>query len=336
MACQGAGKAVAGIYPLLFPPHGYRGQLYWVRDSLACMGEDAHTSLLAATREGEVRLPLHIEVKLLTGQRVHLGPALTTPNSSRLKQMPSLSMTILEDVILTCHKEMDKEERRQAEWELEVPEPEPEPEEEKKEEEDEEKKEEGREEKDGEEEDGAKDDSSENVEDPNLTKEHLKESKKLYVDYDDTCVTVEQLVDHFKDFGTIEDIYLVTNHRRYAVVTFSSPVVAAALASKQHSLPLQAGHTPLRLRGGSGRPRVPPRQQRDAVCPFRCKYLRSLYFTKGDTQCPQEPPEPHSWQPLWPHPLEPGQVPDVEQRQQRRNPCQLHPVSRGQGYGLPL
>ena len=268
MACQGAGKAVPGVYPLLFPPHGYRGQLYWVRDSLACMGEDAHTSLLAASREGEVRLPLHVEVKLLTGQRVHLGPAITTPNGSRLKQMPSLSMTILEDVILTSHKEMDEEEKRQAEWELEVPEPEPEPEGET--------EEEGEEKEDCEDEEAKekkeeKEDFVEEVEDHNLTKEYLKESKKLYVDFDDSCVTAEQLQEHFQTFGQIDHLYLVTNHRQYAVVTFSSPVVVAALAGKQHSLPLPVGHTPLRLRGGSGRPRVPPRQQRNGVCPFRYK-----------------------------------------------------------------
>ena len=86
------------------------------------------------------------------------------------------------------HKEMDQEEKRQAEWELEVPEPEPEPEgetEEEGEEEEDWEKEEAKEKKE------KKEDCAEEVEDPNLTKEYLKESKKLYVDFDDSCVTAE-------------------------------------------------------------------------------------------------------------------------------------------------
>ena len=253
-----------GIYPLLFPPHGYRGQLYWVRDSLACMGEDAHTSLLAASREGEVRLPLHVEIKLLSGQQLHLGPALTTPNTSRLKKMPSISMTVMEDVILATHKEMEKEEKRQVEWELEVPEPDPEPEPEAEKMEEEEimgKKEEEGDEKIGEDDKG-------DPEDPDVTRAHVAESKKLYVDFHDGCVTTGVLRDHFETFGPVEDIYIVTTHRYYAVVTFSSPTVVASLVGKEHTL--EEGHVPLRLRGGSGRrPRVPPRQQRDGICPFR-------------------------------------------------------------------
>ena len=47
LVCQGAGVAVPGVWPLLFPRPGYKGQLNWLADVAVCMGKDADSALLA-------------------------------------------------------------------------------------------------------------------------------------------------------------------------------------------------------------------------------------------------------------------------------------------------
>ena len=121
---------MAGIYPLIFPPAGYHGQLNWLGDTAACMGMEAYNVLLAASKEDKFELPTHVEVKHVTGNTVHLGPNLTTPTPSGIKRMPSLSVIIKVDKIVVRHEELVRQDKWNMEWELNIPEEEPKKEEE--------------------------------------------------------------------------------------------------------------------------------------------------------------------------------------------------------------
>ena len=267
--------AVAGRYPFFFPKVGYKGQLSWLVDTAACGGEEAYSILVSAAREGEVQLPLHVDIRLSTGQSVHLGPGLTTPSPGHLKRTPALSLEVRGGVLVTSHREVERQEEREAAWELKVPEP---PEEEKNGGEEEETKKEEKEKDDSDDEDvgefvpeekGPAKGGEEEVKRQREQEEARR--KKVFVDCDDpSTVTLDQLRRHFEHHDTVENMYMFRDH---AVVTLKSPMIAQALAGKNHTLQRtleQGGCVPLRLRGGSGRGRgVPPRQQRDNTCPFR-------------------------------------------------------------------
>ena len=285
--------AVAGIYPIFFPKPGYKGQLAWLQDTAACGGEDAYSILLSAATEGEVQLPRHVEIRHSIGLSVHLGPGLTTPSPGHLKRTPSLSLEVREGVLVTKHRELERQERREEAWELQVPEP-PEVEEiedgkkeEKGKEEVKEKEEKEKKEK-KEEDHGCEEEEVEfEVEKPSektreevrrQREEELARRKKIFVQSDDPSVTLDDLRAHFEQHDIVENIYLYRDH---AVVTLKSAVVSQSLAGKVHTLqrtPEQGGCVPLRLRGGSGRVRgVPPNQQRDNTCPFRYPGRNVLY-----------------------------------------------------------
>ena len=85
---------------MVFPPIGYKGQLYWLSESAVCLGKDAYSSLIAASKEGEVELPCHVEIRLNTDQILHLAPNLTQPSPSNLKRMPSLAIDSKEEMLL--------------------------------------------------------------------------------------------------------------------------------------------------------------------------------------------------------------------------------------------
>ena len=292
LACQAARVAVTGVYPFFFPKAGYKGQLAWLRDTAACGGEDAFSILLSAAREGEVQLPRHVDIRHASGQSVHLGPALTIPRPRDLKRSPALSLEVVAGRLVTSHREVERQEKREAVWELQVPEP-PEVEEGKVEDgevengevEDGEveegegdekqnlkkkKKEEDMEETQGEPmEEGPAEVNHEEVE--RQQEQEVARRKKIFVDCNDLgSVTLEQLRAHFEQFDKVDDIYMFGDH---TVVTLKSAFIAQALAGRNITLQRsaeQGGSVPLRLRGGSSRGRsVPPRQQRDNVCPFR-------------------------------------------------------------------
>ena len=267
--------AVPGVYPFLFTKAGYKGQLAWLQDTAACGGVKAFSILLSAAREGEVQLPLNVEIRHKSGQSVHLGPALTTPSTRDLKRSPALSLEVVAGRLVTKHGEVERQEGKEAAWELQVPEP-PEVEEGQKEKQEDQKPK--KKEEDGEEveekacnpvEEGPTKDSLEE-----MRKQEEQEAvrrKKIFVHCDNpSSVTLEQLKLHFQQYDTVENIFMFLDH---AVVTMKSAVVAQSLAGRTATLqraPELGGCVPLRLRGGSGRVRgVPPRHQRNIVCPFR-------------------------------------------------------------------
>ena len=277
LACQGAGVAVHGYYPLIFPSIGYRGQLWWLANIAGCFGKEAYKALMDSSKEGEVELPLHIEIKLEDGQTIHFGPNLTSPNTYNLHRTPSVTTIKKVGLLLVTHKDNDKQDKQEAEW-VTIPETE---ENIAREIEDLPNNEITKPEDKGnwKEEDknmGDYNDSKDFPKEKNfddLDKELLEqrrvnalESKKIYVHFDDITISKEQLNSHFNTYGEVQDIYFPTSTNLPAVVTYSSPAVVTSLIGREHSL---GGSIPLRLRGGSGRYRIPPTTLQDSVCPFR-------------------------------------------------------------------
>ena len=113
--------AVPGIWPLLFPPLGYNGQLSWLEDTAACMSKRAYTALLAASKEGRVELPKYLTIKLVTGHTVYLGPNLTIPTTANLKRTPNIQLLQYKYTCVATHKQVKKEEERARQWDDELP-----------------------------------------------------------------------------------------------------------------------------------------------------------------------------------------------------------------------
>jgi hypothetical protein len=272
LACQAAGVAVFGLYPLVFTAKGYSGQLAWLLDTAACGGQQAYTTLLQGSREGPLQLPQHIEV-LTESRKVHLGPELLTPTTRNLARMPRVTVTSSNSYLMVKHVVAEEEELDGEGEEEEEPPEEQKPEEKKKEEK---KEEEDEEEEEGEEiverkEKAGRDDVDELKK---FRKEDAAGHKKLYVDISKLDVSVEQLRRHLQQYGEVEDIHMSKGpYSNFATITMASPVVAGALLGAQHTLQrsrAEGGTAVLRLRGGSGRmPRVPPQQQQQMVCPLR-------------------------------------------------------------------
>ena len=251
-----------------------------------------------------MQLPRHVDIRTSSGQSVHLGPSLTTPGTAHLKRTPALTVLVQEEMLMTRHQDVERQERKEEAWELKVPGPpgESEPPEGKKEGEDteqeeDEKKEEGDKEKEEEDKEKNheqgddkvkkkeetcedKDEEDDGVEEgpSKQSDEELKvqrevegvRRRKLFVSYSGSAVTLDQLQAHFEQYGKVEDVSMLEEE---AVVTFTSAVLPHSLAGATHSLQratMEGGSVPLRLRGGSSRGRgVPPRQQRENTCPFR-------------------------------------------------------------------
>ena len=275
LACQGAGVAVHGYYPFIFPSRGYRGQLWWLANIAGCFGKEAYKALLDSSKEGEVELPLHIEIKLEDGQTIHLGPNLTSPNTYNLHRIPSVTATKKVGLLLVTHKNNNKQDKQEADW-VTIPETEENIASEvedlleisKPEDKSNFKKEEKCKGDYNDSEDFPKEKNFDelNVELLEQRRVNALESKKLYVHFDDTTISKEQLNSHFNSYGEVQDIYFPTSTYLPAVVTYSSPAVVTSLIGREHSL---GGSVPLRLRGGSGRHRIPPTTLQDSVCPFR-------------------------------------------------------------------
>ena len=84
--------AVPGLYPLLFPPNGYHGQVQWLANSSAALGPESYSILLSASKEGKIVLPKYISLKTSSGNIINIGETLTTPNSKKVKRTPLLSV----------------------------------------------------------------------------------------------------------------------------------------------------------------------------------------------------------------------------------------------------
>jgi len=80
--------------------------------------------------------------------------------------------------------------------------------------------------------------------------------RKVYVSYHDETLTMEEIREHFEQFGDVEDVFVPTPWRHFAFVTFSSASVAQSLIGKEHnvrgvSLLMKKGQAP---KGKGGEP----------------------------------------------------------------------------------
>jgi hypothetical protein len=255
LACQGAAVSVGGIYPLVYPPLGYRGQLAWLGDTAACLGTPAYTSLLAAAKEGPVELPTHVEVRHCSGRTIHLGPDLLTPTTAHLKRTPSLSLTTTPGKLVVIHKDLEKLEKVLQNWDLQVPleglEEEVQRMEEqvkKWEEEEPDVDRKGGEAKKEEKKKEEEDDSEEEVEEEEVAKEteedrerqdqqqreeDRKKSKRVFIYFDSPDITEDELLRHMEQYGAVEKVFFLADH---AVAIMSSSVLAGSLQGRDTTL----------------------------------------------------------------------------------------------------
>lgn len=237
LLCQGAGVACPGIYPLVTPSNGYRGQLAWMQ-SLAAIGPSAFKLLLYAAKEGELCLPRFIEIKLVNGEAIQLGPDLLTPGSSQLSRHPSLSLTIREEEFEVAHAAWNVKDCELGEL-LDS------------------------------DEDVNLDCDAETV----ILNEKRAESSRCILVGKTLKVTAsgnvkqEQLENHFSDFGDIEKVEIDPDKCEESIITFKRTGVAHHLNGHEHQL--HEGQVRLRLKGGEGRGPAPSRQQQHNLNPFR-------------------------------------------------------------------
>ena len=240
--CQGAGVAIAGLYPLLFTANGYRGQLRWLAESAASIGPEAYSLLLASAKEGPLVLPKYLTLHLSNGQTLNIGPNLTVPSPERLSRMPSVSVIQAGSTSVINHSEA----LRESDWEKTVQ---------------------------GEE---SESDTAENIlvalkEKEEETKLLKQTCKQLKVELSHPGVTENALLAHFSTFGDVES---VCSSDLTASITFARPGVVEHLDGQDHHLQLEGesgadGHVRLRMRGGDGRSAAPPRNLQRNVNPFR-------------------------------------------------------------------
>jgi RNA recognition motif-containing protein len=115
--------------------------------------------------------------------------------------------------------------------------------------------------------------------------EEKQNNKKLYVNFEDSTITEQDLLNHFQQFGEVESIAF-DPMKKSGIVTFTNAISAAALDGKEHVLlrgserggcaapRLRLATEPCWPRGGSGRGagRVPPLQLRLALNAFRYQF----------------------------------------------------------------
>ena len=262
LVCQGAQVAVAGLYPLIFPPNGYRGQLRWIGESAAVVGPDAYSLLLASSREGPVVLPKYVTVMLSDGHRVNIGDNLTLPSSERLARMPNVSVRAAETNISISHPDAELEACRKLWFGKKV-------------------QEDVGEEEEGE--DGKDENVSVAVQEKKEEEEKSQKTRRqLKVEMSQPAATEQELVSHFSKFGDIESFSCSSLS---ATITFARPGAVELLCGLEHELEVDAnggGFVRLKMRGGDGRNAMPPRHLRQNVNPFRCGFdaRKHLYFTQ--------------------------------------------------------
>lgn len=102
-ACVSTRTACRGVFPLVFPKPGDTSLS--VLEEVACVGEQAYTSLYDALRDGELWLPEKLVLDLPEGGEMFLPPALLTPRQS--VKRPEVALTLEEDDYL--HLELAQE-----------------------------------------------------------------------------------------------------------------------------------------------------------------------------------------------------------------------------------
>ena len=237
LLCQGAGIACPGLYPLVMPSNGYRGQLAWM-ESLAAIGPKAFKLLLCAAKEGELCLPRFLEIKLTCGKRIQLGPNLLTPGSYQLSRHPNLCLTTRVEDFEVTHADSIAKDCELGEL-LDSDEGE------------------------------HIDCDAENVilsEKGDETASCALVGKTLKVSASGN-VQQELLVKHFSDFGELESVRIDSVKSEEAVITFKKTGVVHHLDGHEHLLP--EGQVRLRMKGGDGRLPTPSRQQQHRLNPFR-------------------------------------------------------------------
>ena len=242
LLCQGAGVAVAGLYPPLFPPNGDRGQLRWLGECAAAIGPEAYSLLLASAKEGQIVLPKYLTLRLSNGQVLNIGPNLTVPGSERLARMPSISVSQTESHSVINHSQAP------CVRDLEMTEQ-------------------------GEE---CESETAENILVALKEKEEEVEvlkntSKQLKVELSHPGVTDTVLLAHFSNFG---DVKSISSSDLSASITFARPGVVEHLHGHDHHLKSEGErgggrYVRLRMRGGEERSAAPPRSLQRNVNPFR-------------------------------------------------------------------
>ena len=91
--------------------------------------------------------------------------------------------------------------------------------------------------------------------------------KKIYVSLHDESISSDDLLQHFQEYGDVEDVFIPKPWRHSAVVTFSSAAVAQSLVCQEHkirgvSLYIRKRGPPKRgLEGGGGKEILPCNSQ---------------------------------------------------------------------------
>ena len=270
LICQGAGLAVPGLYPLLFPPNGYNGQLRWLANSCVALGPESYNILLSAAKEGKVCLPKNISLRTTSGNIINIGESLTAPNTKKLKRIPLLSVHSTD-----CCYEVTHASAMTTFWP---------PLEEQAGDEGDERVNGGDDEEEGEPEEeemlGA---VLAEEKDQELVKcEQL--SKRLSVDPGEYPISRQELLAHFSNYGEVEDLQMPkTGH---AEVGFSTAGSVRHCLSLEHCLSQECcdaspsrGSIRLRIEGGSAPTPAPSRQLQQNLNPFRYKYIFHLTTT---------------------------------------------------------
>ena len=274
LVCQGAQVAVAGLYPLIFPTNGYRGQLRWIGESAGVVGPNAYSLLLASSREGPLVLPKYVTVLLSDGQRVHIGDNLTLPSSERLSRMPNLSVKAAETNIFISHPDAELEACRAGrDLSKKVQQVDVEDEE----------GEDGEEEEEGEE--GTEENLSVAVQEKKEEEDKSEKCRRqLKVEMSQPGATEQELVSYFSKFGDVVSAFSCSSLS--ATITFARPEAVELLGGLEHQLVVKndahgGGFVRLKMRGGDGRSATPPRHLRHNVNPFRCGFYerKHLYFS---------------------------------------------------------
>ena len=259
LICQATGVAVVGMYPILFPPNGYHGQLDWMANSCALLGPESYTALLNASKEGPLKLPRSIVLKTTSGATINIGAALTTPSSKKLSaKLPLLSVRVGEEYTEVIHSsartdwwqqqsEEEEEVTEMAEEEMET----------------------------GNNEVRVCDAKAlEKAEEVEVTRSDSL-SKEVHVEMH-SSITKDDLVAHFSSYGVIERVHCPSDVEGQAAVIFSTVGSVEHCLSVEHSLiPRCCDDSPprgpiqLRLKGGNGQRPAPPRQLQLNINPFR-------------------------------------------------------------------
>jgi len=102
-ACVSTRTACRGLFPLVFPDRG-GASVSWLEE-VACVGEQAYTSMYNALRDGELYLPEKLVLDLPEGGEIFLPASLLTPRQA--VKRAELLITSEEDNFL--HVELAKE-----------------------------------------------------------------------------------------------------------------------------------------------------------------------------------------------------------------------------------